>query len=248
MIKILAIIPVLNRYPKETIKSLLNQTIKPSRIIIAAGSSSVCQECKIHGIDCIYVKPNFYEHVGIRMTKAMNIALQSVNINNYDYILKLDDDVILPPKFIEMCIKENADCVGGSGCAQLFKVSTFIKLFNGRFPEVVSEDTYREFAILATGRKLVKWPIEPIYFIKKKHSWRYYYEIGYNRYKLGYDFIHILFHLRHGINYVFYLIGYISALIHREKKYSFANNIFWTKIKEIPKQLKEFLTNPLKFF
>jgi len=96
----------------------------------------------------------------------MNIALQFVNINDYDYILKLDDE-ILPPKFIEMCIKENADCVGSSGCAQLFKVSTFIKLFNGRFPEVISEDTYREFAILSTGRKLVKWPIEPIYFIKR---------------------------------------------------------------------------------
>ena len=131
MVKILTVIPVLNRYSEKTIESLLEQTIKPSKIIVAAGHPSICEECSSHGIECYFVKPNFTEHTGIRMTKAMNFALKFLNLNDYDFILKVDDDVVLPPNFIERCLKLDADCVGGSGCAQMFKINTFIDLFNG---------------------------------------------------------------------------------------------------------------------
>ena len=174
------------------------------------------------------------------MAKAINFALQFTNVNDYDYILKVDDDVSLPPNFIELSLKLDADCVGGSGCAQMFKISTFMALFKGRFPEVVSDDTYCEFMIIACRKKYAKWPIEPIYHdATRKHSWIYYYEIGFNRYKLGYDPIHIFFHLRHGINYIFYLIGYFMAFIRREKKYPFARQIYRIKMEQIPKQLRD---------
>ena len=94
--------------------------------------------------------------------------------------------------------------------------------------------------IIAYRKKYAKWPIEPKYYgMSRKHSWQYYYEIGFDRYKLGYDPIHIFFHLRHGINYIFYLIGYFTALVKKVKKYPFANEILYIKIKEIPIQIKK---------
>ncbi|MCQ5363292.1 MAG: glycosyltransferase family 2 protein [Candidatus Methanomethylicia archaeon] len=162
MSKILAIIPVLSKYPKETIESLLSQTIKPSKIVVAAGSQSVCKDCSVHGVECYFIEPDLTKHVEIRVAKAINFALQFTNVNDYDYILKVDDDVSLPPNFIELSLKLDADCVGGSGCAQMFKISTFMALFKGRFPEVVSDDTYCEFMIIACGKKYAKWPIERI--------------------------------------------------------------------------------------
>ncbi|MEM3365971.1 MAG: glycosyltransferase family A protein [Candidatus Methanomethyliaceae archaeon] len=247
---IIAIIPVLDRYPEETINSLNSQTLKPKRIVVAAGTIRVHKECKERGIESVLVNPNFDEHVGIRMTKAMNAALESLNIRleEYDYILKVDDDVILPPKFLELCVLEDADCVGGSGCAELFKTETFIELFGGSFPKVVSEDTFREFSVLARNKKFSKWPIKPIPIgLKKRHNWRYYYQIGFDRYKLGYDPIHIMLHLRHGKMYLFYVIGYLISLLRREERYHFAPKIFRLKLRELPSQIKSFMKKRLDF-
>ncbi|MCX8170129.1 MAG: glycosyltransferase family 2 protein [Candidatus Methanomethyliaceae archaeon] len=113
--KVLVIIPTLNKFPEKTIKSIISQTIKPTRIIIATGSRKVLEECLRRGFDSVYLRPNLSEHVGIRMTKAMNFALKSLKLEDYDYILKVDDDVVLHPRFIEASILTGADCVGGSG-------------------------------------------------------------------------------------------------------------------------------------
>lgn len=239
----LVILPVLDLYPEETINSLNSQTIKPERIIVVAGTTRVYRESKERGIETVFVKPNLTEHIGIRVSKAMNVAIRTLNINlnEYDYLLKVDDDVVLPPDFIERCILEGADCVGGSGYAELFKMKTFIELFGGSFPEVVSDDTFREFLVMVSNRKFSKWPVKPIMRLKKKHGWRYYYELGYDRYKLGYDPIHIIFHLRHGKMYLFYVAGYFVSLLRREKRYHFAPKIFRLKLSELPVQIKLFM-------
>lgn len=57
--RILALIPTLNDDPYDTLKSLMEQTIKPSRILVAVGSKALYQKLvkrqNMGVIECIYM-------------------------------------------------------------------------------------------------------------------------------------------------------------------------------------------------
>jgi hypothetical protein len=106
--KILAVIPTLSDDPADTIKSLLKQTVKVSKILVAVGSWKLFQKLISDGMgtaEYFYVKPNFKEPLGKRIAVALNYLLSQVRIEEFEYLLRVDADTILPNRFIEENLK-----------------------------------------------------------------------------------------------------------------------------------------------
>ena len=101
--KILAVIPTLADDPSDTIKSLTKQTVKVSKILVAVGSWKLYQKLISNGIgiaEYFYVKPYFKDPVGKRIAVALNCLLSKVRLEEYEYLLRVDADTILPNLFI----------------------------------------------------------------------------------------------------------------------------------------------------
>jgi len=161
--KILAVIPTLDDDPTDTIKSLLRQTVKVSKIIVAVGSSKLYRNLISRYSDnvaeFVYVKPNFSDPLGKRVAVALNRALSKVRLSEYDYLLRVDADTVLPSNFIEENLKVDADYVGKAGYAMLLKMNCFIKFFNGRFFEIGAEDSYIGLKLLSQECSVRSWVI-----------------------------------------------------------------------------------------
>ncbi|MBS7288610.1 MAG: hypothetical protein KIH01_07675 [Candidatus Freyarchaeota archaeon] len=65
------------------------------------------------------------------------------------------------------------------------------------------------------------------------HSWRYYFIRGVERYKLGYDPIHVIGAILRGSRNLFVIIGYATAMLKRVKRYDVAHWAFKYKLKEL---------------
>ena len=237
--KILVVIPTLDDDPTDTIKSLLRQTVKVSKIIVAVGSLKLYQKLiSRYGdnvIEFVYIKPNFRDPLGKRVAVALNYALSKVCLSEYDYLLKVDADTTLPSHFIEENLKVNADYVGKVGYAMLLKMNCFIKFFNGRFFEVGAEDSYIGLKLLSQGCSVRSWVIPPK--LKRKsgahHSWRYYFVRGMEVYKLGYEPLHVVEVVRHDFRAVFTIVGYAIAAFKRIKRYDIASWVFRVQLRRL---------------
>jgi hypothetical protein len=236
--KILAVIPTLADDPTDTIKSLLMQTVKVSKILVAVGSWKLYK--KLTSTDSgvaeyVYVKPNFQDPLGKRIATALNHALSKVRLENFDYLLRVDADTILPSRFIEENLKANADYVGKAGYAMLLKTDCFTQFFNGHFIEVGAEDSYIGLKLLSQGRSVKPWILPPK--LKRKsgshHSWGYYFVRGMEMYKLGYEPIHVIEVLRRDFRNLFTIIGYAIAVLKRIKRYDIANWVFKAQLKRL---------------
>jgi hypothetical protein len=167
--KILAVIISVNP-PRKLIESLKNQTLKPTKIIIAN-----------------YRVPTKYS-VGQRSAYAFNRAVQNVNLEKYDYLIKLDDDVLLPPNFIEANIGL-ADYVG-EGRAMVLKIKTFLQIMDGKLKVMQSEDTYLAHSFYWAGAKIRNWNVIPINTISHldsltSHRKKYWIDAGRAQYQFG---------------------------------------------------------------
>lgn len=237
--RILVLIPTLNDDPLDTLKSLMEQTIKPSRILIAVGSKVLYQKLimrqNMNSVELHYIKPDTQEPLGVRVAKALNFLLSKISLKDYDYLLRVDADTVLPPRFIEENLKANADCVGKAGYAMLLKMECFLKFFGGRFAEVSAEDSYIGLKLLSMGCNVKPWVLPPK--LKRRsgahHSWRYYFIRGVEMYKLGYEPIHVIDALRRDVRNVFALMGYMIAILKREKRYDIASWVFKAQLKRL---------------
>jgi len=77
--------------------------------------------------------------VGVRVGKAINHALSRVDIRRYDFLLKIDVDTALPLDYVERFLKLEAVLVG-LGPFMLVRMKPFLRLLNGRWPEVPADD------------------------------------------------------------------------------------------------------------
>ncbi|MCR8433208.1 MAG: glycosyltransferase family 2 protein [Crenarchaeota archaeon] len=238
--KILAIIPTLDDDPSDTIRSLLHQTIKVSQIFVVVGSKRLYEKLVSTNenkdiVKIFYVKPDFRDPLGKRVAKALNYALSMVELNNYDYLLRVDADTVLPKRFIEENIKVNADYVGKSGYAMLLKMNCFLRVFKGRFIEVAFEDTHMGLKLLSQGYSVQSWALPPK--LKRKsgahHSWRYYFIRGMELYKLGYEPVHMVELIRHDIRNIFAILGYFAAIIKRARRYDIASWVFRAQLRRL---------------
>ncbi len=117
----------------------------------------------------------------------------------------------------------------------LLRMDCFIRFFGGRFAEVGAEDSYIVFKLLSVGRSVKPWILPPK--LKRKsgahHSWRYFFIKGVERYKLGYEPIYIIASVRRDIRNVFIVIGYVTALLRRTKRYDTAYWLFRRQLKRL---------------
>jgi glycosyltransferase involved in cell wall biosynthesis len=235
-VKIVVVIPTLDEDTSKTIRSIQDQTVKASKILVAVGSKKLYERLstgKSAGVQYFYVQPDFRQPLGKRVAIALNTILAKANIREYDYILKVDADATLPKHFIEENLKENADCLGGSGYAMLITVSAFLEVFNGKFAEVAADDTYLGLAFRRRGYLVKGWRVPPMLRKKRPHSYRWYLTRGAEMYKMGYEPIHVLERLRGDRRGVLYSLGYISAMFKRAEQYALAPWVFRTQTRRL---------------
>ncbi len=250
--RILAVIPTLADDPTETIESLMRQTVRVSKILVAVGSRALYQKLiqkyahAAEHVEFVYVRPNLRDPLGKRVAAALNRALSGVRLETYDYLLKVDADAVLPESFIEENLKAGAECVGKSGYAMLLKMDCFIKSFGGRFAEVGAEDSYVMLKLLSEGRSVKPWVLPPK--LKRRsgarHSWRYFFARGMELYKLGYEPVHVVETVRHDIGNLFTVVGYVTALLRRVERYDTAYWVFRAQLKRLVYGKKSYPTGP----
>lgn len=227
-------ITTLDDDPTETIESINAQAIKVSKILVAVGSRKLFDELNSKvskNVEFIFVKADFGKSLGVRLGNAINTALAKVSIQNYDYLLKLDADVILPRQFLPINLEVNADIMGKFGFCMLLKIYPFMKLLKGKWPELATEDTYIVHMYSRYGRIVTDFALSPIVRRKggARYSWRDQFDMGISMYKLGYEPLHAFVNsigIRTNPRTIFAAFGYTSALIKRTETYDFAAWIF----------------------
>jgi len=236
LVKMVAVIPTLAENPSVTISSIQNQTVKVSKTLVAIGSMKLYEELSSRNlldVEYTYVRPDFRQPLGVRVTVALNTILAGESVQKYDYIMKTDADAQLPRRFIEENLKENADCCGGSGYAMIIKVSSFMKVFGGRFPEVAADDTYLGLEFMRRGYIFKDWRLPPASMRKPHHSYRHQFIWGAELYKMGYEPIHVLARIREHRREILTACAYVSAMLKRTRKYELASWVFNAQIRRI---------------
>lgn len=202
--RILAIIPSIFR-ADATVNSLKSQTLKPQKIIVTSKRFSS-------------------PFLGVRIAKAINAELSSINLENYDFLLRVDDDMILPANFLEENSKIQADIIGAGGTLML-RISALKRI--GGWPEYPTEDSYLLWTAKALNLKLAR---ETIKMISTRKQGTHYpdkvmIDYGKETWRLGYIFPLIarnfLRHLRETKDPRFFghFYGYIyQALRHDSKR------------------------------
>lgn len=246
--KIITVIPTLNEDPTPTIQSLLAQSLEVSKIYVVIGSTTLYDKLAASDIErtqFIYVKPYFSQLLGKRVAAAINAALSNERLEEYDYVFKLDADVILPKKFVEMNLQDKPDFIGSGGAAMLFTVSSFLKVFAGKYPEVAADDTYFASKFLYDGYSVKRWvcPVQIKSQEKRSHSYRHQIQRGIELYKLGYEPVHILDLPREiacteprdvlSNQWIFQVAGYFLGVSKRVKRYEFAPWIFKMQVRRL---------------
>lgn len=165
--RVLAI--VVTRDPKDsqkTVESLENQTLQPE-IIVESG------------------RKTWRQSTGHIVGELMNKALEDVDLSNYDWLLKSDDDIIYPPDFLEVNTNTDYDLMG-RGAGLLIRVEPFIEHL-GEWNESDMEDSYPYYVFEAKGlRTLISNWVNPATLSKPAgSSLRRRFEAGRDAYRVG---------------------------------------------------------------
>jgi len=246
--RVLVLIPTLNKLPRRTIETLLNQTLKPVRIIVISGKQLEIEDYSFFPVDLvqiIYDKPNMKISLGERVARALNKALDQVNISDYDFILKADSDIIFPPDFIEMNLFSGYDLMG-RGSGMLIKVKPFEKYMRGAFFETVIDDNYLIIVFQSYGLRVLpfKWIHPAIIINEPSYTWRRMFKIGEACFRCGDTPIRFILTTSWSIIrnksliHIFQIIGYVHAR-KKDNKYPIAelwsiyNKDYWSRHSKI---------------
>ena len=161
---------VVTRDPKdcvETVESLNNQTLQPKKIIVVSGTRKWSQS------------------TGHIVGVLMNKALKDVNLDNYDWLLKSDDDIFYPPDFLEVNTNTDYDLMG-RGAGILIKTKPFQEHM-GKWNESDMEDSYPYYVFESKGlRTLISKWVKPAILMKPAgSSLRRRFEAGRDAYRVG---------------------------------------------------------------
>lgn len=250
-LKIAAFILAFREVPIRVLKCLSTQTVKPSKVIIVAAYESACvQRFSDLDIECIVIPPNLNLTVGERVGISLSVAFRKIRIEGYDYLLKLDDDVVFDERFIEDNVGSGYDLMG-RGAAMIIRVEVYLKFFNHQWPINPIDDTYVVDTLLAAGYKVLPWSwIRRAIPIKEVHvSVEREFLAGVNLYKLGYPFTvallasfsTLIIRRRSITGYIARVGGYIAALITRPSRYTAYERISKYKRYELMIKLKNLI-------
>lgn len=250
--RVLVLIAALKDPPLSTIRSLTSQTLPPKDIIVIGGYPSALMDLPEKVIK-ITSAPDLRLCLGKRVSKALNKAFFSVNLSDYDFILKADSDIIFPPDFLRKNVNSEYDLMG-DGCGMLIKVRSFVKALEGHFPEICADDVYLIYSFKVNKLRVLTWRwVSPATRIKgPAYLWRRMFEIGEDYFRMGVVspifLIGILkLSIERGLIYVFLLLGYITALLQRMPKYPIASSVFINKAISFKINFKKNLRSLLKF-
>ena len=165
-----------------------------------------------------------------KISKVLNDMLDNLKLENYDYLLRVDADTVLPTNFIEENLKHDFDLLG-YGPAQLIKISSFQQCMSGRMhPD--HDDGYPLIKFYQSGFKVTtSYFVEPIIHRKsglhRGSAW--FIDQGEMQFRFGYDIFHELSIFRRWREYhpygVFFLIGYFKALFQHQSRLDIAEAI-----------------------
>lgn len=140
------------------------------------------------------LKTEIYSVIGVRegsrfageiVSKTVNSYLKHIDLEEYDFFLKSDNDVLYPRNFLEVNCKANYDLMG-VGSSLLIKVDPFLKFCGGVF--TAENDLYDSAIYYVFMERLLrvyawKYVRDPIVFRKMNWSFKRAVNIG----KLVYD-------------------------------------------------------------
>jgi hypothetical protein len=236
--------------PLLSLSSLSFQTWKPSKVVIVAAYPSACIKIKFKNlkVENIIVPPDLSLTVGERVGIALTIAFKRYDISRYDYILKLDSDVLFNEHFIEDNIKSGYDLVGG-GSAMLIKSSIFLKIFDLKWPISAIDDAYVIEAFKAKGYKVLEWnwASKPISLRSSHFSIARRFRAGIEMYRCGIPFVNLLYRvLLFILRYpklihtaMAMIIGFVIAPLIKRRKYDIASEVENFYKRNLSRSLKE---------
>jgi hypothetical protein len=201
----------------KTLQSLLNQTVPLNMIVVMMQH--------VPG-----------SNLGRKVSFLFNKAMSRISFQEYDYILRVDGDVILPSNYLEKNMELHADVVGTGGYAMLLKTSTFKKIMDGKLHRE-SDDSYL-FAKFKMLGCIVKKPIVDAYHVEKNHKPFYYLERGRIAYQVGYEPLHMFYLLVSNWRNIITLYNYFSMMIQRKNKFDVANYIKQYQIHRLLRGIK----------
>jgi hypothetical protein len=203
--RIVCLIPALPLDIKmETLRSVVNQSVPVACTILLTQRV----------IDCLPFPA--------KISKVLNSMVADLKVENFDYILRLDADTILPIDFVEKHVALDVDVVGGAGYAQLIKVKFFIEHM-GRVFSSLSDDTYTYFKAYVCGSSsplIVNVEHRKPGLNHKKLSYQFY--TGELDYFVGYDPIHVVSWVRQKDFSLIRLLGYFYCLFTFKSGFEFA--------------------------
>lgn len=101
------------RYIEATLRSVIGQTVRPLKwIIVDDGSSDATPQilqsvAKLHNwIEVLRIQREAIRDLGITEIKAFAKGYEQLNCDEFDFIVKLDCDLDLPPDYFERLLKE----------------------------------------------------------------------------------------------------------------------------------------------
>ena len=217
--KVLCIVPSLpEKLSAETVRSILNQTYPIEMLIILSKKSAKTM-------------------LPAKVSDVLNDGLSHIHLKDFDYILRVDGDTVVPPNFLEINLKEHADCCGRTGCAMLIKVSTFLRLMNGKFhPEL--DDTYLGLKFMKEGATVIAWKVAARHSSVVRDNVYEYSNRGKLMYKAGYEPVHLIVQCLVHTNFwtikdVFGVWGYFAAALNRTPKYEVADYVWRRQVNRL---------------
>ena len=188
----------------QTLRSVADQTVPVTSTLLLTGKSEA-------------------ETFPAKMSQILNEGLQDVNLDNFDYLLRVDSDTVLPPDFIEKNIA-GEPAVVGYGYAMLIHIKTWRRLMDCKFhPE--QDDSYIRFKFMFHKEKSVDYTVQPLNHRSsgKRHSVKYFFDRGMSMYKFGYEPVRVLSKILIDKRNLFTVLGYVKATLKHPAKYEFAH-------------------------
>jgi glycosyltransferase involved in cell wall biosynthesis len=238
--RILALVPTLVDDPSFAVESLRKQTTRVDRVIVACGSKELADSIQSDGfVNALYVKPRM-QGWGEGIAEALNACLATVNLGDFDYIVRLDADTQIPANFISDSMGLNADLVGEAGFAMLIRMEPFVEVAGGRFECVLAEDTYLAFKLKAFGKRVVPWVVLPELsrVSGSNKPWQFFIRRGAEMYRLGFEPFHVVGNIGIQPSNVLAVVGYIAAAATQTRRYDFARRIFLLQLTSLREDVR----------
>ncbi|TDA42123.1 MAG: hypothetical protein DSO07_00975 [Thermoproteota archaeon] len=225
-----------NQFREQNFLSVKNQEGIDQRIFIVSAESIEI------GVPNIVVPTKSDWLLPIRVGFSVNVALKiieskyKVKLTDFDYIFKVDSDVLLPKDYVRK-LTSKSTFVAGVGPALIISVPFFVNILKKEYPVTYCDDGY----IAAQSIALGLWPVSlssdslliPPVVLDFKREFAYgieYYRWGFSPMILAMmlvlsRFLKLKPHEKRSLKAnVANMAGYFWAMFHRIKRYSFWKN------------------------